>query len=82
MTTSATDTLTLLYTSDVHGHMLPLRYADNSPAEYGLLKLASIVKQVRKERRNALFRICCRARRSPTIMPAWIARRRTRSWRS
>lgn len=55
MTTSATDTLTLLYTSDVHGHMLPLRYADNSPAEYGLLKLASIVKQVRKERRNALF---------------------------
>ncbi|MFC4600113.1 bifunctional metallophosphatase/5'-nucleotidase [Cohnella hongkongensis] len=46
---------TLLFTSDVHGHMLPIRYADNSPEEYGLLKLASLVKKIRSERSNVLF---------------------------
>jgi len=41
--------LSLLYASDVHGHVLPVRYMDNSPADNGLLKLGTIVRRVRED---------------------------------
>jgi len=55
MTPWLRESLTVLFTSDVHGHVLPIRYADNAPSENGLLKIASLVKQARKESRNVLF---------------------------
>ncbi|MCE5172135.1 bifunctional metallophosphatase/5'-nucleotidase [Paenibacillus profundus] len=48
-------TLTIWATSDVHGHMLPTRYADNAPEELGLLKLASRIRQVRADKEHFLL---------------------------
>ncbi|MCY9515969.1 bifunctional metallophosphatase/5'-nucleotidase [Paenibacillus apiarius] len=50
-----TFTLTIWATSDVHGHMLPIRYADNAPAELGLLKLASRIRQARADKQHFLL---------------------------
>ncbi|MDQ0215148.1 2',3'-cyclic-nucleotide 2'-phosphodiesterase/3'-nucleotidase [Oikeobacillus pervagus] len=41
--------ITLLYTSDIHGNILPLLYGTNEEADLGLAKFASIVEQKRKE---------------------------------
>lgn len=46
--------VTVLFTSDIHGHVLPIRYVDNEAAEYGLLKLASIIEQTRREKGHVL----------------------------
>ena len=40
-------TLTVLYTSDVHGNVLPKLYGNNEKAELGLAKYASAVKRKR-----------------------------------
>ncbi|MFD1172186.1 bifunctional metallophosphatase/5'-nucleotidase [Oceanobacillus picturae] len=42
--------LTLLYTSDVHGNAMPISYATNEYSDSGLAKYATAVKQVRKEK--------------------------------
>ncbi|QJD84437.1 bifunctional metallophosphatase/5'-nucleotidase [Cohnella herbarum] len=47
--------LTVLATSDIHGHVVPIRYVDNAATDYGLLKLATIIKQMRREQENTLF---------------------------
>ncbi|RKP44272.1 bifunctional metallophosphatase/5'-nucleotidase [Cohnella endophytica] len=47
--------VTVLATSDVHGHLLPIRYVDNKATEYGLVKLASIIQKVREERERVLL---------------------------
>jgi 2',3'-cyclic-nucleotide 2'-phosphodiesterase / 3'-nucleotidase len=41
-------TIVLLETSDIHGSVLPIRYADNAREESGLAKLASIIRQERE----------------------------------
>ncbi|MCZ8517702.1 bifunctional UDP-sugar hydrolase/5'-nucleotidase [Paenibacillus filicis] len=41
--------LTILETSDLHGHMLPIQYANNQATEYGFARLAS---RIREERRK------------------------------
>jgi 2',3'-cyclic-nucleotide 2'-phosphodiesterase / 3'-nucleotidase len=47
--------LTIMSTSDLHGHILPLDYTDNSPEDYGLAKIAALVKQVRERNPEALL---------------------------
>lgn len=42
-------TLKILYTSDVHGHALPILYGTNEKAELGLIKYATAVRQIREE---------------------------------
>ncbi|WP_099156491.1 bifunctional metallophosphatase/5'-nucleotidase [Virgibacillus ndiopensis] len=44
-----TATITLLYTSDVHGNALPILYGNNMPADIGLAKYATVVKQARSK---------------------------------
>jgi len=41
--------LILLYSSDVHGHVMPVRYADNAETDHGLLRLAAVVERIRRE---------------------------------
>ncbi|MFC5407005.1 bifunctional metallophosphatase/5'-nucleotidase [Cohnella soli] len=47
--------LTVLATSDIHGHVLPVRYSDNAPVDSGLVKLATIVQEERKRSERVLF---------------------------
>ncbi|WP_239618536.1 bifunctional metallophosphatase/5'-nucleotidase [Cohnella mopanensis] len=46
--------LTILATSDIHGHVLPIRYVDNKETDNGLLRLATIIEQERKQKDNVL----------------------------
>lgn len=41
--------LTILETSDLHGNMLPIQYANNKPTEYGFAKIASLIRALRRE---------------------------------
>ena len=47
--------ITLLGTTDLHGHIEPLDYFTNKPAQWGLAKIATLVKQVRAEQPNVLL---------------------------
>lgn len=47
--------LTIMSTSDLHGYITPINYANNSPAHHGLAKIAALVKQVRKRNPDALL---------------------------
>lgn len=51
-------TLTLLSTTDIHGHVEPWDYYTNRPANLGLAKVATLVKQVRAESPQALLLDC------------------------
>lgn len=46
--------LKILYTSDIHGNVLPIDYATNEPAELGLAKYATIVQKKRQEHPHLL----------------------------
>ncbi|WP_239984671.1 bifunctional metallophosphatase/5'-nucleotidase [Lentibacillus sediminis] len=47
-------TLTILYTSDVHGHAMPISYGTNQPASIGLARYATAVKSTRSSREQVL----------------------------
>lgn len=47
--------ITILYTSDVHGHALPINYGTNEPEAKGLVKYATVVKQAKKKYKNLLL---------------------------
>ena len=47
--------LTILYTSDIHGHVLPINYGTNEPEARGLVKYATVVKRAKKEYENLLI---------------------------
>jgi 2',3'-cyclic-nucleotide 2'-phosphodiesterase / 3'-nucleotidase len=47
-------TIKIIYTSDVHGNAMPILYGNNKPANLGLAKYATIVKQVHKENEHVL----------------------------
>jgi 2',3'-cyclic-nucleotide 2'-phosphodiesterase / 3'-nucleotidase len=51
----ATVDLTLLGTTDLHGHIEPLDYYTNKPANLGLAKIATLIRQVRANRPNVLL---------------------------
>lgn len=46
--------ITILYTSDIHGHILPINYGNNKPEDIGLVKYATIVKQARQAKKNLI----------------------------
>ncbi|WP_019413797.1 bifunctional UDP-sugar hydrolase/5'-nucleotidase [Paenisporosarcina sp. TG20] len=48
-------TLTLLLTSDVHGHVLPINYATNEVVPLGMAYAATHIKRLRKENPNLLL---------------------------
>lgn len=45
----------ILHTSDLHGNILPINYATNSPSDVGLAKIATLVKQFRNEYQNVIL---------------------------
>src|ERR1700688_3314784 len=47
--------LTLLGTTDLHGHIEPLDYYTNKPAQLGLAKIATLIRRVRAEQPNVLL---------------------------
>jgi len=47
--------VTLLCTTDLHAHIYPVDYYTNKPAENGLAKIATLIKQARKETPNLLL---------------------------
>lgn len=42
-------TITILETSDIHGNMLPIQYANNDPTESGFAKIAALIKEERRK---------------------------------
>jgi 2',3'-cyclic-nucleotide 2'-phosphodiesterase / 3'-nucleotidase len=53
-----TTTITLLDTTDSHGHILPWDYYENHPADLGMAKIATLVKQARADAPDALLFDC------------------------
>ena len=51
-------TITLLSTTDSHGHIMPWDYYTNRPADLGLAKIATLVKEQRAEAPDALLLDC------------------------
>lgn len=47
--------ITILGTTDLHGNIYPLDYYTNKPDNRGLAKIATLIKQARKENPNALL---------------------------
>ncbi|RAL26474.1 bifunctional metallophosphatase/5'-nucleotidase [Thermoflavimicrobium daqui] len=47
--------LTIMSTSDLHGYVTPIDYGTNKPADIGLAKIATLVKDVRKKNPEALL---------------------------
>lgn len=50
-----TKTIVLLETSDLHGSIMPLRYADNRKADLGLAKIAALIRQEREREEHILL---------------------------
>jgi len=50
--------LTLLATTDLHGNLIPVDYLTDQPANRGLAKIATLVRQVRREEKNVLLFDC------------------------
>ncbi|HTU34705.1 MAG TPA: 5'-nucleotidase C-terminal domain-containing protein [Candidatus Acidoferrum sp.] len=51
-------TITLLSTTDIHGHIEPWDYYANKPADLGLAKIATLIKQARAQAPHALLLDC------------------------
>lgn len=49
-----TEEVTLLYTSDIHGHASPLLYGTNEEADLGLAKYATVVKQAKDKYKSLI----------------------------
>ncbi len=49
------DTLYILQTTDVHGHIYPYNYFKDVPADYGLAKIYTRVIEYRKKHKNVLL---------------------------
>ena len=47
--------ITLLGTTDLHGNLFPIDYYQNRPANRGLAKVATLIKQVRATEKNVLL---------------------------
>lgn len=53
--TGDTVRITLLGTTDIHGNIYPIDYYQNRPANRGLAKIATLIKQVRAAEKNVLL---------------------------
>jgi 2',3'-cyclic-nucleotide 2'-phosphodiesterase (5'-nucleotidase family) len=51
-------TITLLSTTDIHGHIEPWDYYEDKPANLGLAKIATLVKQAREDAPDSLLLDC------------------------
>jgi len=51
-------TITLLSTTDIHGHIEPIDYFSNKPSNFSLAKIATLVKAQRAEAPKALLLDC------------------------
>lgn len=51
-------TITLLSTTDTHGHIEPWDYYANKPADLGLAKIATLIRQARAQAPDALLLDC------------------------
>ncbi|HJV46507.1 MAG TPA: bifunctional UDP-sugar hydrolase/5'-nucleotidase [Bacillota bacterium] len=47
--------LTILETSDLHGNIFPIHYANNHPSELGLAKISTLIKQERRNNPHVLY---------------------------
>lgn len=47
--------INILYTSDIHGSIYPIHYANNEPAEWGLSKIATKIKKERAKDNQLLL---------------------------
>ncbi|WP_268893703.1 bifunctional metallophosphatase/5'-nucleotidase [Paenibacillus puerhi] len=57
MTQSPQDSLkiTVLETSDIHGNIMPIQYANHNPIESGLAKLATLIREERRKQDYVLL---------------------------
>src|ERR1035441_3957519 len=51
-------TVTILATTDLHGNLVPLDYVTGQPAQRGLAKIATLIRQAREENANTLLIDC------------------------
>ncbi|MDK8182260.1 bifunctional UDP-sugar hydrolase/5'-nucleotidase [Paenibacillus sp. UMB4589-SE434] len=47
--------LAILHTSDIHGTVLPYRYADQMPIEAGIAKISTAIKQLRRQYEETIY---------------------------
>ena len=55
MIQDATVRITVLFTSDLHGHILPYDYFSAQTAELGLAKVGTLIRRVREENPNTIL---------------------------
>ncbi|WP_459500056.1 bifunctional metallophosphatase/5'-nucleotidase [Bacillus sp. C1] len=55
MTQNKIVNINILLTSDIHGTVHPLHYRNNEPAEIGLAKIATLIKQERSQDENIIL---------------------------
>ncbi|MFZ0433791.1 MAG: 5'-nucleotidase C-terminal domain-containing protein [Candidatus Acidiferrales bacterium] len=55
---SSHQTITLLSTTDIHGHIEPWDYYANKPANLGLAKIATLIREARTQAPDALLLDC------------------------
>jgi 2',3'-cyclic-nucleotide 2'-phosphodiesterase/3'-nucleotidase len=51
-------TVTILATTDLHGNLVPVDYVTGQPAQRGLAKIATLIRQTREENANTLLIDC------------------------
>ncbi|MGC8703989.1 MAG: 5'-nucleotidase C-terminal domain-containing protein [Athalassotoga sp.] len=48
-------TLTILETTDLHGHIYPVDYSNNATTNYGLARLATLIQKIKAQNPNVLL---------------------------
>ncbi|WP_028546129.1 bifunctional metallophosphatase/5'-nucleotidase [Paenibacillus taiwanensis] len=49
------NTIAILHTSDIHGTVLPYRYADQMPIEAGLSNISTVIKELRRQYKDSIY---------------------------
>ena len=58
MLAGQTVTITVLATTDMHGHLVPVDYVTGQPAARGLAKIATLIREARATNPNTLLIDC------------------------
>lgn len=48
-------TLTILETTDLHGHIYPVDYSNNATTNYGLARIATLIQKIKSQQQNVLL---------------------------